>query len=91
MRKKLSLSRKAGSSLRGWFVTRDRDLDLRKLRERLALVNHAIQTLENLARVENKDPKGLVQELAAQARPALNSPSPRKYVAQHRKRVRQQR
>jgi hypothetical protein len=72
-------------------VTQDRDLNLRKLRERLTLVNQAIQTLENLARAERSDEKGLVQELPAQARSVLNGASPRKYGTKHRKRVSQQR
>ena len=72
-------------------MTRERDLDLRKLRERLTLVNQAIHTLENLARAEKQDAKGLMQESPAQARPVLNRASPRKYGAQHRKRIGQQR
>jgi hypothetical protein len=72
-------------------VTQDRDLSLRKLRERLTLVNQAIQTLENLARTERQDAIELVQELPSQARAVLNGASPRKYGAKHRKRVSQQR
>jgi hypothetical protein len=72
-------------------VTQDRDPNLRKLRERLTLVNQAIQTLENLARTERSGEKGLAQELPAQARSWLSGASPRKYPAKHRKRVNQQR
>jgi hypothetical protein len=74
-----------------WGVTRERDLDLGKLRERLTLVNQAIQTLENLARTEKQDAKGLAQESPAQARAVLHGASPRKYRAQHGKRIGQQR
>lgn len=72
-------------------MTRERDLDLGKLRERLTLVNQAIQTLETLARTEKQDAKGLAQESTTQARPVLHGASPRKYGAQHRKRIGQQR